>query len=339
MNFQKIFGLLLFVLLCGVGLNAQELKYEKASGLYSDEQNKRFEKSQLFMNRAETLKVKAEDIENKNQKYRKKQKKFDKKTWEAKKLKIEAQTSLLKAYENAVKIYSEIVKSSTFFNEADKSTAENLDAEAKKLIKTAQSRLAPFKRIRNKKKDMQKMPSSGLNNALTSIDASCESAIENEKKAMDILLNQVAKKALAERDERAWTEAQEVNTAPAYQNYLNEFESGAHADEARQKISELQSAGGGQNMAASSSGYTFQVQIAASEKFLDNYKLRPKYGDVEKIERVYVDGYYKYRVGSFATYKQAAEFRDSIKGSAYDAFVVAFDSSGVQVEITDSMKQ
>lgn len=84
-------------------------------------------------------------------------------------------------------------------------------------------------------------------------------------------------------------------------------------------------------------GIIFKVQIAASEVFLTDWFISVKAQNAKEIETVYIDSWIKYLVGEFNSYYEAAKYRDILRSTAPDAFIVVF-KDGNQIQITNSMK-
>lgn len=339
MKFTKflIFGLFFFFFSGAVF--SQSLKYSAAESLFNDEQIKVLERADKYTGMADKLIAQADDIEAKYEKLKsKKKKKYDKKTWEAKKHNIGAEKRYLKAYSDAVTVYSEIIVAAVFYEDYDKTEANSLNNEAEDLISNAEKKMSSYNKSVNDNKALKKMSASSLNSAINSARNMRESAYDKQKEAVDLVLAQGRKKEENERDDRAWQNAQSINTIASYQDYIDNFPSGKSVNKARQMIRQLQ-AEEENNKQPVVSGYIFMVQIAASKNSLSNYVLSGIYNNTSEISKVYTDYYYKYRVGNFTNYKDAATRRDQLTGSTVpDAFIVVFDENGNQIEVTDEMK-
>lgn len=340
MKFTKILVLGFLSLFISGNITGQNLRYSEAESLFNDEQKKVLDKSEKFMSRADKLIAQAGEIEAKyvKLKSKKKKKKYDKKTWEAKKFKIDAERNYLKAYEEAVTVYSEIIIASEFYEDRDRSEAYSLNDDAAESIVNAEKKMSSYNRKTSDKKALQKISFSSLNSAVNSASNLRESAYDKEKEAIDLVLAQGRKKEANERDNSAWENAQSINTIESYQDYIDNFPSGKYVNSARQLIRKLE-AEIEKNRTAAVSDFNFMVQIAASNTTLNNYLLSSLYNNTSEIKRVYVDYYYKYRVGSFNNYKDAAAMRDRLlRSTVPDAFIVVFDKNGNQIEVTDEMK-
>ncbi len=328
---------LLFVFLANISV-AQSVTYSAAEGLFNSEQKKVLEKAEKYISKAESKISKAEAIEKKYEKKKKKKKKYNKKTWEAKKYRIQAEKDYLRAYQDASSVYSELIVSASYFDDSDKSEATALNDDAVSLIEQADKKMAKYNKKLNDTKYLKKLSFSSLNTSISSAHSLKESAYSKQTEAIDIVLNQGKKKEEAEKDRRAWNNAQSINTIASYEDYIDNFPSGKYVSRANQMIKKL-TAEQNNKPKVVQSNYIFKVQIAASHSPLSKYELAGKYSNTAEIEKQYSGGYYKYWVKSFPTYSQAAAFRDQLlRSSVPDAFVVVFDKSGNQLEVTDEMK-
>jgi len=329
---------LIFLMFSGL-TKAQTVTYSAAESLFNSEQAKVLEKAEKYIDKAEAKITKAEAIEKKYAKKKKKKKKYNKKTWEAKKFRIQAEKNYLKAYQDASAVYSQIIVGATYYDDGDKSEAHALNDDAVSLIEDADKKMSKYNKKTSDTKYLKKLSFSSLNSAISSARGNKESAYSKQTEAIDIVLNQGRKKKLDEKDNRAWTNAQNINTIASYQDYLDNFSSGKYVSRARQMIAKLKADQAKNNKPQVNSNYIFKVQIAASRSALPKYELAGKYSNTSEIEKQYSGGYYKYWVKSFPTYSQAAAFRDQLlRSTVPDAFVVVFDKSGNQLEVSDEMK-
>ncbi|MBO4243903.1 MAG: hypothetical protein J6V76_05435 [Bacteroidales bacterium] len=80
----------------------------------------------------------------------------------------------------------------------------------------------------------------------------------------------------------------------------------------------------------------YKVQIAADDKPLTIEYLRKLYPTTEGLNNELEDGVYKYSVGFFSTYEEAAKARDEIKakGVSTGVFVVAY-KNGKKVDVSE----
>jgi len=68
--------------------------------------------------------------------------------------------------------------------------------------------------------------------------------------------------------------------------------------------------------------FVYRVQIAAARKEMESKEIFNRYKGGEVIDHLFVEGWHKYTIGEFLTFKEAAKFRDS--SGVDDAFVVLF---------------
>ncbi len=338
MKVFKFFVIGLVFLLFSGYTGAQTVTYSNAESLFNAEQTKVLEKAEKYITKAESKISKAEAIEKKYAKKKKKKKKYNKKTWEAKKFRIQAEKDFLKAYQDASAVYSQIIVGTTYYDDNDKSEAHALNDDAVSLIEGADKKMSTYNKKIGDSKYLKKVSSSSVNSAISNARSSKESAYSKQTEALDIVLNQGRKKELDEKDNKAWSNAQNINTIASYQDYIDNFPSGKYTSKARQMIRQLQAEQDKNKSVVSD--YVFKVQIAASRSALPKYELAGKYSNTSEIEKEYSDGFYKYRVKSFSTYSQAAAFRDQLlRSTVPDAFIVVYDKNGNQLEVNDEMKQ
>lgn len=335
-----IYFIILFTAICFSRIaQSQNVTYSSAESLFTQEQKSVLDKAEKFIEKGDKLIKNANEIDGKFEKLdkKKKEKKFDKKTWEAKKFRIEAEKNYLKGYQDAITVYSEIVTGAEYFDSNDDKEAHALSEAAGESITEAEKKMSAYDKISNDSKQLKKLTSSSLNTAINSAAKLREDAYDKEKEALDIILSQSRKKEQVKRDEKAWENAQDINTIASYQDYIDNFPTGKYVNRARQLIKQLQEEE--RDKQVEQGNYVFMVQIAASKVLLSKGKLSSLYKKTKEIEKVFAEGYYKYRVGKYTNYKEAASFRDQLmRAGVPDAFVVVFDKNGNQIEVTDNMK-
>ncbi len=339
MKITKILFIGLIFFLFNGGVSGQELTYSAAEGLFNDSQKSLLVKAEKYVVKGDKKIKLAEAIEKKYVKKKNKQKKYDKKIWEAKKFRIQAEKDYLKGYQDATTVYSELIVGAEFFDDGDHTESQALNNNSVSLIEDAENKMSKLNKSVGDSKALKKMSSSKVNSTISSARGMKEDAVDKQKEALDLVLNQGEKKEAVERDNAAWENAQSINTIEAYEDYIDAFFSGKYVNSARSMIRQLKSEIERNKQPVINSDYIYKVQIAASKTALPNYELKSKYSNTAEVEKEYVNYYYKYRVGSFATYSQAAELRDKLlRSSAFDAFVVVFDKDGNQIEVTYEMK-
>ena len=346
---MKSIRTILIVLAAGLlslNLQAQTFMYDGIEGQLSEAQRAEIENAQGYVEKAEKSIKSAEAIEAKYEDLMKsnknsKRKKWEKKGWEAKKYRIDSEIKFAKGYAMTVAVYSELIESGEFYSTTDQKSAADLNAEAFSLMENSDKKLSTLKKSVNSKSDLQKTKYKQIMGDIDAVHKLMEDALEKQFTAINLLLKQADKKLYDQKDNLAWEEAKDVNTIESYQDYLSNFGAGKYVAQARQKMKDLQKAidDAKTNEVATTTtfnGYTFKVQIAASRTPLAYSSIKRRYAEVDKVERQKVGKYYKYRVGSFNSYEEAAAFKQKL--SAKGAFIVVFDKSNNQVEVTDEMK-
>jgi len=87
----------------------------------------------------------------------------------------------------------------------------------------------------------------------------------------------------------------------------------------------------------SNSKLIFKVQIAASKSVISDWTLMHKAPGADLIEEYRTSTWIKYMVGKFGTYHEAAKYRDKLRSTAPDAFIVVFEK-GKPIAVTEQMK-
>lgn len=84
-------------------------------------------------------------------------------------------------------------------------------------------------------------------------------------------------------------------------------------------------------------GIRYQVQILSSPKPLD--KNDPQFRGLKRTEEYKQNGVFKYLAGSTASYKEARQMQEQLRGMGFkDAFVIAFEN-GVRIELSKAIAQ
>ncbi len=148
-------------------------------------------------------------------------------------------------------------------------------------------------------------------------------ALKEMEQALDIAFKYQEVDA---KDNKAWNEALTQNTFEAYVNYIKNFPTGLHIDEAKAKIKAIKAkiAAERKQMEKYNAEIEYRVQLVAVSKKLSTWKKKRLYSDYKSIEEELdpIDGLYKYYVGHFKHYKEAKKFVGGL-GIA-DAFVVSY---------------
>ncbi len=338
-------AVILFFLLFSTNSYSQELAHKDIDTELSEEQRTEIADSDKSIKKAKSAIKRAEGIEKKNSKHKKKKKKYEKKTWEAKKNRISAQDSYCKAYKKVGDVYSDFLTDAVFFLESDKTEATSLNKEALELIEDAKKSMGKYKKYQKKALKKQKLKK--IQSAMTTIQEQLEKALEKQFKALNIYLAQNDKKKRDVEDDLAWDDAKSVDKISSYHEYLNNFPRGKSASKATERIRELERieeerlANENKKVeevaTGNTQGWVFQVQVLASRHRLSKTQVMKKAPGVTQYDEARSGGWYKYRTGTFYTYREAAKYRDSLTNSP-KAFIVIFDSTGKQLKMTEEMK-
>lgn len=87
------------------------------------------------------------------------------------------------------------------------------------------------------------------------------------------------------------------------------------------------------------SGIYYRVQLAAAHKLVDPVSNYKKYNFNRPVKIEYHDGWYKYTIGSFATYSDASNFREMVitMKKISGAFIVAYQN-GIRIEVAEAWR-
>jgi len=88
-------------------------------------------------------------------------------------------------------------------------------------------------------------------------------------------------------------------------------------------------------------GVEYRVQCGAfRDRSQAGTHLAAKYGISENIQEEFIDGWYKYTVGSYRTYDEAVRFRDGFiqRTKIWSAFIVAYRDGKRLARITDATR-
>lgn len=346
---------LIFLILLAGTANSQDFLYKKIESRLNADQRKKIEKSETYVQKAEKIVNQAKKIESsyanlKSSKKKRKRRKWERKTWKAKKYRIAAEKEYYKAYKMTSKVYSDLIEQTSFHFDTDKTDAEAFSNESDKKLKEANSKINKYKNLSSRRK-LKKVNYGVLVKDLNDSRSKKKEALKIQFKALDIIINQDAKKQSDEKDRLAWKNAKSENTEVAYQTYIDGNPSGKHISEARNMINKLkierekkekEEAERVKKMTEQmgSTGYTFKIQLLASKIKIGNRTKKNLYSNINKIEETRVRGWYKYRVGKYGTYKEAYNDAKKIKKQYRnrELFIVAFDKSGNEIPIKDEMK-
>jgi hypothetical protein len=299
--------------------------------IISDAQ-KKIEKGDTYVNKAE-----EEDVANakllSSTKERKK-KKAEKKLLEAKKYRIQAAEFYDTGYQSVFDLYMEKINAAEWEFTEDGTQAQKYIDDGNTAFADAQRTLKTYSDATEDNLE-DNIKYTTLKSDLKSVKTDEEDALQMLVDAIALWTSQAEKKGeLDAADQLSWKNALALNTIPAYKNYLASYPTGLHAQEAADKIEALEEAFLAAQQANTS--VTYKVQICADKKKWTTANLKSKiYAGTETVAERYADGYYKYSIGEFKTYKEAKTLKT--KSGVKGAFVVCF-VAGVQVEITKALE-
>lgn len=324
---------------------SQELAHKDMDTELSEDQRTEVAGSDKWIQKAKGFEKKADDIEKECSKYKNKSKKYEKKTWEAKESRITAEDNYMKAYQQVIDVYTKFIEEASFYLDSDKDEAIALNEEVKVMMDDASKTMSKYKKF--EKGDLKKEKLKKVQSSMTAIHEQLTGSLEKEFKALNIYLAQADKKKNDMEDELAWTEASDLNKKSSYYEYLNNFPGGKHVSEANKRIREFErkeeearkKAVEPEIATSNTNGWVFQVQVLASRVRLNESQIAAKAPGVTKYDEAKNAGWFKYRTGTFYSYRDASKYRDTLT-QVPEAFIVVFDSNtGKQLKVTDEMKK
>ncbi|RLD62096.1 MAG: hypothetical protein DRI95_13455 [Bacteroidetes bacterium] len=303
----------LLVVLITSNVNSQDLFYPGIMHALNSEQDAQLDDAVKLLKKASGNENNANAIDRKYARFEKKSNKKDwnKKTWEAKQQRILAEMNYQKAYRMIFDLYSEILTNGTYATTYDKTEAISLNDDASKKFEEADTYLAPF--VDNSKEQLEVADYEGIKNNLNEIHSLHVNGINNQISALKIYIDSSVKTVKNEEDDIVLEDAQ---------NEESYTRTNSRNVDVRENINQ---------------GLVFKVQIAASKVDLSEWVISAKAPNAEEIETLYIDNWNKYMVGEFNSYQEAARYRDLLRSTSPDAFIVVF-KSGNQIQVTNAMK-
>lgn len=340
-------------------VQSQEIFYPEIEKLLSADQKFELEKAVNILLKARGNENNANDIERKFSKLKRKGKTtvWMTKTWEAKQQRIMAEKNYSIAYQNISKVYSELIAGGKYESSKIKSDALQLDVDAKSKLDEAESQFSKVEGL--SREILEQTPNEELEGILGQTHASRLNALALQIEALEKIEGISEKTGSVSEDDIAWENAKNSNTIDAYYDYLNNNPRGKHMADANKFISEIEkkvreeeekSTSGTsksqdtkktqqiQQLKAKYGNIVFKVQIAAAISEISPWMLKAKAPGVKNIENFKSGIWYKYLIGNFSSYDEAAAYRNEIRSHVPDAFIVVF-SNGKQIPVTQEMKQ
>jgi hypothetical protein len=262
-----------------------------------------------------------------------KRKKAEKKTVTAKRNMLSAAGYYDKGYNLLYQLYLDKLSSLVFYFQDDQNKADQLAKDADKLFKSGHSLLSrniiyTDKELKKKVKykTLQKRVSDGADKE--------KQAVIKLVQALNIYENQGSRKQqITDKDNRAWQNAIMENSIQAYQDYIDNYPNGLHIQEAQAKIDQLEKEIQEAEKQQKNLKLIYHVQIMADKHPWSIRDIKHKiFYTNEDITEHNIDGWYKYWVGDFKTYKEAKDKVKQIRRRRKGVFVVA-TINGQQVDI------
>lgn len=266
-------------------------------------------------------------------------KKAEAKTVPVKKNMISAGNYFKNGYKDIYNLYVQKLNEINFEFEEDKQKADEL-------IKNAEKKFDQANKIveRNQKYDEKKLKNEI---GFTQIQKDIKKAEEDLKSSVTMLYealflyeNQnIKKQQLEQKDDQAWQIALQNNSIEGYQQYLDEFPNGKYKTMAENMIKDLEQKIKDAELKQNNPNLIYHIQILADKRPWTTQEIRTKiFSTNENITEQFIDGWYKYWIGSFTKYEDAKKYlQNNIKPRRKDAFVVGTVNEQF-VNIKDALK-
>lgn len=336
---KKLF-LVILVLAFNISLFSQDI-YSPTSDLTDSEKDK-IEDAKKDIVRADRMTANAN---NDYQKYKNlltsdkksKQKKGEKKTVQSKRNLLTAGTYFSKGYEALYNLYSEKLSTIIFKFPEDQQSADEYKTKADKLFADGSSMLSKHGSYSDKDLKKSVQFKTLQTDIITGSQLEKES-VQNLAKALELYdLQEKKQDDLNQKDNEAWQNAVMENSITGFETYIDNYPNGLHIYEAEQKIQELEEKIRIAETQQNNPELIYHIQILADTKQWSDQKIKSKiYYTNEKISENYIDGWYKYWIGSYDSYDEAKEAVKKVKIKRKSAFVVG-TVNGELVEILDAL--
>jgi len=372
---KRIYVYIIFLMLAlgNCQLYAQDLIYPEVIPYLSDVQKEKLQKANELFLKSVGNENNAEAIDRKyiKLKQKSKNKKWEKQTWEAKKYRILAIEKYMSACQIINKLYSDLITTNNFISENNKKKALKLNKEANLKLELAKKEFEEYANIQDK--ELETLNYEELNKKLNEIKKLNISGIQYQISALETFIDNGISPQEKEQEVLDWQKAQEKNTLTAYYEYMDKNPRGKNISQANMKIKKLEKSNNknttqkdvaynrdeSSNMPSKDVTYNrdensniigrksnnntkeqliFRVQIAASKVKLAEWFVKSKAPGANQIKMIHTGDWYKYMVGEFTSYNEAAQYRDKLYSTAPDAFIVVF-KNGKQIQVTNKMKQ
>ncbi len=332
---------LILTMTFGFFLNAQDF-YSPTSDLTNSELTQ-IEGFKSDIEKAEKMTVKADGD---YQKYKKlltsrkksKKKKGEKKMLGAKKSLLQAQKQFGKGYEGLYELYAEKLTTVNFLFPEDQTRANVLKTEAEEALQVGKQMFEKYNR-RYSDKDLKKVIKfKTIDNTTRGAAAKEKEAVQKLVEALDLYEKQDKKKeSLDLKEDEAWSSAVMENSINGYSRYLNEFPNGKYVAQAQQKITELENKIRAAEELQNNPSLVYHIQIMADNFQWNQQDILSKiYYTNEVISETYIDGWYKYWIGNFSSYKEAKKEVKKVRRKRRGAFIIG-TINGEPVDIMNAL--
>jgi hypothetical protein len=275
----------------------------------------------------------AANADNDRQKYanlfdsdrRRRQNRAEKKLVPAKRNLLSAGNFHREGYEALYNLYYEKLSTLSFKFPADQQEADNLASQAERLYRngtTALTRNAASYTDRELERDVK---FNSLETSVKTGERQLKEAVEKLSEALILYEKQADKEQeYYAQDLEAWQNAMMQNSISGYEKYIEDFPLGKFINQAQSKIEELEERIRLAEQMQSNPNLAYHIQIMADTKSWTKEDIKSKiFFTNEEIVEKYVDGWYKYWIGSYNTYSEAKVRRDQVRRTRRGAFVVA----------------
>jgi len=332
--------ILFSMLLLGINVTAQEA-FLLPEQLITPEIKGAISKATDDVKKGDALVKQADEADSKYEKFlnsskKRKQAKGERKSVPAKKQRIKAAKFYLSAYSKLDEAYTSVLSGATFSFSEDQDEANELISNADERIAKARTEIEKFTKITDKA--LETTTYETVKNQMREAQADLDAAVIDKLYAIKLWMAQSDKKLQTEVEEtKLWNSARATHTIVAYRDYIAQYPSGKYVTEARGYIKQLEAELLNNNKDDAEKGLLYRVQILADKQqwTIDKVKQKAGYKASQPIDEKFVDGYYKYWVGSFKKYTEANAFKKSLK--IRGAFVVCFND-GKQIHVKEAQK-
>lgn len=266
-------------------------------------------------------------------------KKAEAKTVPAKKNMISAGNYFKNGYKDIYNLYVQKLNEINFEFPEDKQKADEL-------IKNAEKKFDQGSKVIE---NSQKYDEKALKNDIgfTKIQKDIKKAEEDLKASVTMLYealmlyeNQnIKKQQQDQKDDQAWQMALQKNSIEGYQEYIDEFPNGKYKTMAENMIKDLEQKIKDAELRQNNPNLIYHIQILADKRPWTQQEIKTKiFATNETPTEQFIDGWYKYWIGSFTKYEEAKKYlQNNVRPRRKGAFVVG-TVNGQFVNIKEALK-